>query len=66
MLIFGCIGGRGQLWKTRGGGARGKAERLVAEELNRARWKEKGLAEHPKSDPVKLALGGGVCGGKPP
>ena len=33
-----------------------KAERIIAEELKRARWKEKDLEAQPKSHPIKLAM----------
>ena len=33
-----------------------KAERIIAEELKRAKWKAVELKEHAKSRPVKLAL----------
>lgn len=36
--------------------AEAKAERIIAQELRRSRWKEAELKEHPKSHPVKLAL----------
>ena len=35
--------------------AQAKAERIIAEELRRAQWKEPDLKAHAKSDPVKLA-----------
>ena len=35
--------------------AQAKAERIIAEELRRAKWKEADLKHHAKSDPVKLA-----------
>jgi hypothetical protein len=36
--------------------AQAKAERIIAEELRRLRWKETNLSARPKSDPAKLAL----------
>jgi hypothetical protein len=36
--------------------AEAKAERLIAQELQRLHWKEPDLKEHPKSHPLKLAL----------
>ena len=35
--------------------AQAKAERIIAEELRRAKWKEVDLKDHAKNDPVKLA-----------
>jgi putative transposase len=36
--------------------AEGKAERIIAEELNRRRWTERDLEQSAKSEPEKLAL----------
>jgi hypothetical protein len=35
-----------------------RAERLIAQELQRLHWEEPGLKEHPKSPPLKLAMAG--------
>ena len=36
--------------------AEARAERIIAEELKRAAWKEADLGEHPKTHPIKLAM----------